>query len=121
MSSEKPVLFITTSNNMRLDGTTTQKKKNTFVNNEKSLQLCTKSELHTTKEMRWRKQKNLIDFFLSQTKTNKPINEWWGYSNKYNIMRIDFKWYNEVHHKAELRTRRGLEGEERRGEDGTSG
>ena len=30
-----------------------------------------------------------------------------GYSNKYNIMRIDFKWYNEVHHKAELRTRRG--------------
>ena len=28
-------------------------------------------------------------------------------------MRIDFKWYNEVHHKAELRTRRG--GEEKRG------
>ena len=27
-------------------------------------------------------------------------------------MRIDFKWYNEVHHKAELRTRRG---EEKRG------
>ena len=48
-----------------------KKEKKTFVNNEKSPQIrTTQSELHTTKRMEMEEtKKNLIDFFLSQTKT----------------------------------------------------